>query len=231
MPETKLLLGYQFTDVDYNANELIGGTLVDPSTGQVVLDGNGVPTVFNPVFSNQRNSREHTMYTGAEHNFSPEFKGAIRVGASYTEYPNDSTVGSTWTPYVNATLKYNYAPQSFVEGGFSYDRNATDVVGAGLAGTATLDAESAVVFVSLTHALTPQLFANLLGQFQNSAYRGGTFDGNDEQYYLLGLNLEYRFNQYFSAQVGYNYDRLESSSALSRTFDRNRVYIGVTATY
>jgi len=231
MPETKALIGYQFTDVDYNANELIGGTLVDPATGLPVLDANGNLTVFNPVMSRDRNSREHTGYVGAEHNFTPEFKGALRVGASYTEYPNDKSVSSSWTPYVNGTLRYNYAPQSYVEGGVSYDRNATDVVGAGLPNTTTLDAESAVVYLSVNHAITPQLFASLLGQFQNSSYHGGTFDGNDEQYYLLGLNLEYRFNQYFSAHVGYNYDRLESSSALNRTFDRNRVYVGVTATY
>jgi hypothetical protein len=221
MPETKVLVGYQFTDISYNANEIIGGSL----------------DLFNPlvgdtrVYSSLRDSREHTGYLGAEHSFSPELKGAIRVGASYTDYYNDPGVSSTWTPYVNATLKYNYAPLSYVEGGFSYDRNATDVVGAGLLNTTTLDAESAVVFASINHSITPQIFASLLGQFQNSTFHGGTFDNKDEQYYLLGLNLEYRFNQYFSANIGYNYDRLESNSAINRTFDRNRVYIGVTATY
>ena len=219
MPETKVLLGYQFTDVNYNANEVIGGVLDPFFLGDT------------RVFSKMRDSREHTGYVGAEHNFTPEFKGALRVGASYTEYYNDPSVSATWTPYINATLKYNYAPQSYVMGGFSYDRNATDVVGAGLPGTTTLDAESAVVFLTINHAITPQLFASLLGQFQNSKYHGGTFNDTDEQYYLLGLDLEYRFNQYFSAHVGYNYDRLESNSALNRTFDRNRVYVGVTATY
>ena len=224
MPETKALVGYQFTDVNYNANELIGGYLgFDPFSGNLV--------VLSPVFSRQRDSREHTGYVGVEHSFSPEFKAAGRVGASYTEYYNDPGVSSSWTPYVNLTLKYNYMPQSYVQAGFSFDRNATDVVGAGLPGTLTLDAESAVVFLTLNHAITSQLFGNLIGQFQNSHYHGGTFDKNDEQYYLLGLDLEYRFNQYFSAHVGYNYDRLESSSALNRTFDRNRVYVGVTATY
>jgi hypothetical protein len=227
MPETKVLLGYQFTDVNYTGDQLIGGVPVYDSSGTVV-------GVLDPVFSKNRNSREHTFYAGAEHNFSPEFKGAIRAGASYTDYydqSSNSSVDNTWTPYVNATLRYNYAPQSFVEGGFSYDRNATDVVGGSLANTTTLDAQSAVVFVSLNHRLTPQIFGSLLGQFQNSHYRGGTFDGQDEQYYLLGLQLEYRFNQYFSAHVGYNYDNLRSSSAINRSFDRNRVYIGLTATY
>ena len=153
------------------------------------------------------------------------------MGGSYTQYYNDPSASATWTPYVNASIKYNYAPQSSIQGGVAYDRNATDVVGAGLPGTTTLDAESAVVFVALSHAITPQLFANLLGQFQNSTYHGGTYNNNEEQYYLLGLNLEYRFNQYFATSVGYNYDNLRSSSALNRSYDRNRVYIGVTASY
>jgi hypothetical protein len=218
LPETKFLVGYQFTDINYTGNEVIGG-FVDPFLGD------------SRVMSDERNSREHTGYVGAEHSFSPQLRGAVRVGASYTMYPNDGNVSNIWTPYVNGSLRYNYAPQSYVEGGISYDRNATDVVGAGLPGTTTVDAQSAVVYASATHAITPQIFASLIGQFQNSRYHGGTFDGNNEQYYLVGLNLEYRFNQYFSAHLGYNYDRLQSSDALNRTFDRNRVYIGVTATY
>lgn len=222
MPETKAIIGYQFTDVNYNANEIVGGVF-DPFFPLGTLDSR--------VYSNLRDSREHTGYLGLEHNFSPQFKGAVRAGASYTEYYNDPSAGSTVTPYVNATLRYDYAPQSYVMGGFSYDRNATDVVGAGLPDTTTLDAESAVVFLTINHAITPNFFANLLGQFQNSKYHGGFANNTDEQYYLVGLDFEYRFNPYFSAHVGYNYDRLESNSTLNRTFDENRVYLGVTATY
>ena len=231
-PETKALIGYQFSDFDYTGDQLISGTFFDPATGAIVFDQNGNPTLFNPIYSKMRNSREHTGYVGGEQTFSPQLKGSIRVGASYTEYPNDNTISSTWTPYVNASLRYHYTELSYVEGGFSYDRNATDIVGGGAGASAlTVDAESAVVYASVNHALTPCLIASLLGQFQNSSYHGGTYNNQDEQYYLLGLNLSYRFNQYFSADVGYNYDRLESSSTINRTFDRNRVYIGVTASY
>jgi Putative beta-barrel porin 2 len=215
-PETKLLLGYQFTDFDYNSDELIGGTAF-------------FGTVFDPFYARQRDSREHTVYVGAEHTFLPELTGSIRAGGSYSEYYNAPGADHQYSPYVNAIMKYSYAPESYVEGGFSYDRNATDVVGGGFS-AGTLDAESAVVFVDLTHRITPYLFASLMGQFQNSKYHGGAFDNKDEQYYLAGLDFEYRFNQYFSAHAGYNYDRLESKD-LGRTFDRNRVYVGVTATY
>ena len=218
-PETKVLVGYQFTQVGYTEDQPISGFVGAPET---------------LVFSSDRDYREHTGYVGAEHNFLPNLTGSIRVGASYSDYYNDPYANAKWTPYVNASLKYSYAPASSVEVGFSYDRNATDVVG--LIGngfgpaSVTIDAESAVVYAALHHSFTPQLFGNLMGQFQNSTYNGGQYDGTSEQYYLVGVDLEYRFNQYFSAHAGYNYDRVESDIAF-RQFDRNRVYIGVTASY
>ncbi len=220
-PQTKLLLGYQFTEIDYTADELIGGFTSFFFPGQV----------FYPAFSDQRNSREHTVYVGAEHNFLPELTGSVRAGGSFTDYYNDPSSSSSVTPYVNATLKYTYMPESYVQGGFSYDRNATDLVGLFEAGKFTLDAESAVLYASVNHRIDPRLFVTLLGQFQNSTYNGGVYNSQAEQYYLLGLDLEYKFNAFFSGHVGYNYDRLESPSEIGRTYDRNRVYIGVTASY
>jgi len=215
-PETKLLLGYQFDNIDYTSDELIGG---------VSLFG----TVLDPFYARERDTRQHTVYVGAEHSFLPELTGTIRAGGSYTEYYNYPGADHQYSPYLNAIIKYSYAPQSYVEGGFSYDRNATDVVGGGFS-TGTLDAESGVVFVDLTHRITPFLFATATGQYQNSKYHGGTFDGKDEQYYLAGLDIEYRFTHYFSAHAGYDFDSLQSKD-IGRTFNRNRVYVGVTATY
>lgn len=220
MPETKALIGYQFTDVDYNANQAIGGNVFDN-----LLFG----TPF--ITSDMRNSREHTGYLGLTHNFTPALTGSIRGGASAIDYYNDSGANTPVTPYVNLSLRYTYAPQSYVEGGFSYDRNATDVIGLIGAGpnSITLDAESAVVYATLNHRITPELFGSVIGQFQNSTYNGGLADGKDERFYLVGLDLEYRFNQYLSSHIGYDFDRLDSE--LGRSFSRNRVYIGVTASY
>ena len=81
----------------------------------------------------------------------------------------------------------------------------------------------------------------MLGQFESglvagfftpelSVISGGVFNDVAERYYLVGLNVEYRFNPHLSAHVGYNYDKLDSD-IFNRSFDRNRVYAGVTATY
>jgi hypothetical protein len=213
-PETKVLGGFQYTEILFMGGEPISGYYEFPDT---------------LAMSDSRNSREYTIYVGAEHNFSPKLTGSLRVGGSYTEYYNDPSTDPSYTPYVNATIKYNYATESYVSGGFSYDRNATDVVGLYNNGKFTIDAESAVFFLALNHRFDPRIFGNLIAQFQNSTYNQGQFNNQSEQYYLVGLELEYKFNQYFSAHVGYNYDRLESD--IGRTYDRNRVYIGVTGSY
>jgi hypothetical protein len=217
LPETKALVGYQFTDVNFTGDEYIGG----------------YATFFGllyPVVSNQRNYREHTAYVGLEQTFTPQLTGSVRAGASYTDYYNDPNTSSSWAPYALASLRYAYSHASYVEVGFSYDREATDVVG--LFGNAgfTTSAESAVVYGTVNHQLAPNLYGSLMAQFQNNIYQGGIYNNDTDQFFLVGLDLEYRFNPNFSAHVGYDYDRLDSQIAF-RAFDRNRVYIGVTASY
>jgi uncharacterized protein (PEP-CTERM system associated) len=124
-----------------------------------------------------------------------------------------------------------------VSGGFSYDREPCDLVGNSAQGL-TLDSKVASVYAQVTHRLAPNLFGNLNGQYQHNTYSGGAYNGEVEQFYTFGANLQYRFNNYFSSQIGYNYDRLDSGISTpasggigSRSFDRNRVYVGVTASY
>jgi len=214
-PQTKVLLGAMYTDIDYNANELIGGSVLGPF-------------VFNPVYSDYRNSRMTTGYAGVENNFTPELKGSFRIGASYVDFYNANADSKT-SPYISGSLSYTYAPQSAVTFGSSYSRNPTDVIGLSANNNLTLDAESQVLYVNVNHRITPKLFGSLMGQFQNSKYYGGAYDSKTEQFFLVGLDVEYRFNQYLSSHVGYNYDNL--GSELGRHYDRNRVYFGVTATY
>jgi len=47
---------------------------------------------------------------------------------------------------------------------------------------------------------------------------------------VVGLNFSYQFNHYISSELGYNYTYLISDIAF-RGYDRNYVYVGVTATY
>ncbi len=219
-PQTIAVLGYQFRQVNYTGNEEIG------------LDGNG-----NIVHSQDRDDREHYLYLGADHTFRPDLTGSIRLGGRYIDYYRDPNGnGNGFGPYAMGSLHWTYAPESYVDAGVSHDINSTDEISPGPGGSFTHNAESTVFYATVNHRITPKFFANLTGQFQNSTFQGGANDSRDERYFLVGLNFEYKFNPRFSAQIGYNYDRLDSDANVNsivgaRSFARNRVYMGVTAAY
>jgi len=222
-PQTKALLGYSFRDVDYTGDEVIGG----------YFNGALAPIAGTFVRSDSRNFREHRLYVGAMHNFRPDLMGTLRVGGSYTDYYNDPSGSTTYAPYVLGSMRWTYAVDSYIELGAQYDQSATDQVGVIGSGNFTLSQEAGTVFGTINHRITPKLFGTLTAQFQNSLYNGGSIDGQSEQYYLLGLNVKYQFTPNLAADLGYDYDNLQSKLNIgqNRSFDRNRVYIGLTASY
>ena len=209
LPQTTARLGYQYAQTDYTGSE---------------------PIDLFGLVSKDRDNRSHSGYVGADHTFNPNLSAHVRVGVSDTDYYNDPNGSSDKiSPYVRASLRYDYAIESYGEIGFTYDRNATDIIGSTGTGFA-LDEESAVIFGSIRHRIIPNLYGSLTAQFQDSTINGGAFNNMTERFYLLGLNVKYQFNHYLAAEVGYDYDKLDSDVA-GRGFDRNRAYVGVTATY
>jgi hypothetical protein len=210
-PETKALVGFKFQETDYTADEPIAGIY---------------PTDY--VTSDSRNRRSYIGYLGLDHSFSPDLSGSIRGGVQYNDYYNDDKNTSGYNPYVQASGRYLYAPESFVELGFNQTRSATDVTG----GTNVVrDADISLLYGSIHHRITPKIYGSVLGTFQNSIYNGGGsgIDGKSQQYYSVGVNLQYRFNPFLSTEVGYNYDNVQSD--VTSDYNRNRVYIGLTAAY
>jgi hypothetical protein len=207
-PQTVGVVGYQYEAFNYIAEEEI------------------IPGYTFP--SDSRNNRSHIGYVGVNHNFIPECSILANIGARYTDYynSNDTTVN----PYAKINLQYTYTVESYAQVGLTYYNAPTDVVAPSLENGITRGVNAFVLFGSITHRIVPDLFASLNAQFQNSVFVGGQYDGKSDQFYLLGLNLRYRFNHYLSADVGYNYDNLTSPMNW-RDFNRNRVYFGVTGSY
>jgi len=214
-PETTGIIGYRYSQTDFTADQVIGAT-VNTNTLALV-----------PVNSNSRNSRSHFIYAGLEHSFRPDLHGSVQAGGQYTDFYNaNSTVVS---PYAQLSLSWLYLPDSYLQIGFTHKRSATEVVGDPT--DFVRDMETSVVFTDLHHEILPNLFMDLSATIQDSTFFGGgpVYDGKSETDYALGLQFEYHFNPNFSAQIGYNYDRQDSIAG--RNFDRNRVYIGATASY
>ncbi len=214
-PETTAFVGYQFSWVNYTGNEPIA---IDYARGYV-------------YHSSDRDSRTHYGYLGLEHDFTPNLSAQVRGGALYTDNYNDPISKSTsWAPYADVSISYTYLPGSYVQLGFTHDINATDQVQPDSAGNITEYAESSVVYLDVNHRITSKLTGTAIGRVQYSTFQGGFANSLDETDYSLGFNLDYRINQYLSVDAGYNYDNVQSSVP-GYAYNRNRVYLGVTANY
>jgi hypothetical protein len=206
-PTTVGILGYQYGINDYTSKDLL--------------------SPFSTIRGTDRDSSSHYVFVGADHAFTSQLHGSARVGAQFTQY--DSFNMDTVSPYADASISYQYNPGSSVSLGIRHSRNATDI--AYLSPTSpTLDQETTTVYSTLNHRLTSKLMAGVIGQVQYAKFSQGSVDGEAETYLLAGANLTYDINRFLVAELGYNFDRLDSDLAF-RSYTRNRVYIGLRASY
>lgn len=226
--ETVGVLGFQFGDVDYTGSGPFANAFGVDSRPFAT---NGLPA---PQAVNVLDSRSYTGYIGVDHTFLPNLVGSIRAGASYYDYYNDTNSASGFGPYAQVSLNYTYAPESTIGIGFQEGRQASSLTGAQFS-QIVHDTETSVLYGSVVHRIMPKLFGSLRGTFQNSTYNGGGqgINGLSDRFYEVEADLEYRFLPNFSVHGGYDYTELDSGlTALgNRSYDRNRFYIGATASY
>lgn len=205
-PQTVFLTGYQIGFLDYTGN------------GVFSLPGGGAADI------DIKNAYSHYGYVGVQHTFTPNLTGSLKGGVRYNDYfnvPNgaagldDQNIG----PYVQGSLRYNFLPDSFLEVGVAHDLSASDL--------STLGGDSTVGWTALSHSFTPKFVGKVMGQVQNTDY--SELD-QTEWIYLAKVGLEYHITENVSVNVEYNYDHVNSDDK-SRTYDRNRVFLGVTASY
>jgi Putative beta-barrel porin 2 len=211
-PETVALIGYQFQWTLYTAGE---------------------PIAFGPTapyYSDDRNNQSHFLYLGFQHSFLPNLNVSAKVGAQDTIYVNNAITPNQLSPYVSATASYTYAPGSYVQLGFQHIQIASDNTTPGSDGTIAQNSQSSYFSASVNHQITAKLTGSVVAGLQSTRYYQGLYNNNTDWYYSLGANLTYSFNQHFSTEVGYNFDDVESNIP-SYGYSRNRVYLGVTATY
>jgi hypothetical protein len=207
LESTVAIFGYQYGVTSYDSSDFL--------------------SPFSTVRGEDRDSDSHYFYVGADHNFNSQLQGSARVGAQFTQYDNFDE--DTVSPYVDASLTYRYNPDSYALFGVRHARNATDVAFFS-GGIPTLDQETTTVYGSVNHKISGKLTASAVAQAQFSDFEGGAADGDSELFLLTGVNLSYEINKYLAAEVGYNFDRLDSDILL-RSYTRNRIYIGLRASY
>jgi hypothetical protein len=217
LPSTVALVGYQFGVMDYTGDDI---TLIpDPTSGRF-------------LYSDERNNYSHYAYIGIDHNFNPQLETSVRLGAQLTEYWNlPGRDQDSVTPYADANVTYHMTPDSAIQLGVRHSKIATDA--------SALDQDNTTLYGSISYKILPQFTASALGQWQLNSFNEGvqtafgstdSFKNKDENFWLAGINLTYEINRFLGLEAGYNYDRLDSDLAF-RSFSRNRVYIGLRASY
>ena len=213
-PETVAFFGGQFGAVNYIGDEPIA---LNPGTSG--------PPIY---YSADRDSRSYYGYVGVQRSMLANLSFTGKIGAQYTDNYNDNA--TSINPYADLSLIYTYLPGSYAQIGFTQTQNATDQVTPDSNGRITLSTESSTVYASINHKLTSKLLGTVIGRWQHSIYNQGLYNNQALDYYSLGVNLSYSFNQHFSVDAGYNFDDVVSK-VLGNSYTRNRIYLGVTATY
>ena len=227
LPETTGVLGYSFDHLAYTSPEDIVFSTSGPPGSLAYINGPG------HYVASSRDSDTSSVYVGADESFTPTLNGSIRAGGEYIDYYNYDS--HTIAPYVDASLTYQYMPQSTAQFGLKELHNPTDVTGySGVTtgSTPVLDEESTAVYLSVSHRVTSRFTTSALAQAQYSTFHGGgsTYDGLSENFYILNLNFAYHFTPWLTGETGYAYSKL-NSELLDRSYTRNMVYVGVRATY
>ena len=213
-PETLAFIGAMYGWVDYTGDEPIASS---PTGGN-----------YN---SDTRNSRSYFGYIGLQRSMLANLSFSGRAGFQYTDYYNDPQNTSSVYPYADLSLVYTYLPGCYAQLGFTETQIASDQVQRySDTKNITVGAQSSTAYASLNHKITPRLMGTVIGRWQHSIYNGGSYDGNSDDYFSLGVNLNYYFTPHFSAEAGYNLDNLQSDVP-NNNYTRNRVYLGVSATY
>jgi Putative beta-barrel porin 2 len=233
-------IGYNYNWVRYNGGALVAPDPFSAAPGQLV------PHIY--YFSSSRDYNAHYGYIGLSQEITPNLSCDLRAGFSMVHMLSgglavyvDNVTGWGWptllnpntsiAPYVDMSATYTYRQGSYLQAGYTQNMNSTDVATPNVrTGHLTEYQETSRFYADLTHQITSDLTLMLLGQYAYSSYKDGAYNGNGDDTISASASLNYKLNRHLSAEVGYNFDDL-ISSIKARGNDRNRVYLGLNASY
>lgn len=217
-PNTTGIIGGRYNNVSSRSTDTY--TAVISST----VTAFGVP-------ADTRDRVAYYGYAGIEHQFNPEVSAGLRAGVEFAEYPNVDVLNagggnyedSTTSPFIDGFVQWDYNPGSSLTVGLVNRMNSTDV------GSAVSQSSTAAT-AGLNHRITPKWHMGVNALFQYSRFEGGVVDGERELIYIVGVSAGYDINQHLAAELGYNFDKLDSDLQY-RSYDRNRFFVGLRARF
>lgn len=182
---------------------------------------------------------DHYITVGAEHRFSPNTIGILKVGGQI----HNVDQGSDYTsPYLEFALTSQVNQQFRVRSFARYGIDGYDTVRAlATQGLVEYDDKRTLRFgLSGDYAFTP-LFSVFSGiDFIPSKYQegrslttpafGGTIPELDENIFNVYVGMSYRFNDFLTGTASYNFTD-SSSDFAGADYNRNRVSVGLSAEF
>ncbi len=180
-----------------------------------------------PGTNDTRNSDSHSVFLSWVRRFTPQFSLQVNAGQETREF-GDGTQQSA--PTAEATATYNYGPESAVSAGFRYSIATTEV-------GQFRSVDEAGLYARVGHRITPKFRVGLdavyvRDTFENPTPGAGLAGGLEEDVLRFAFSMSYAFTKWLYGDFSYTYDRVDSDiPTAERTFDRNRVSLGLRLTY
>lgn len=216
--------GYQFGFINYTSSDPIGK---GQKPGLSRDDPTPDPADFVDVFPDSKNNASHYLYVGTRRVFSEQLTGTASVGGQYTDYYNAND--SSLSPYLDLKANYIYRPGSSAQMGLTVLRIPSDV-GIGSDGELTLDSLAGTFYTSINHRFTYHFSGAVYLSYQKTIYNGGLYDGKSSDYLTISSQVDYKLRENLFLDLGYVW-YLYASTIPGVDFTRNRVYLGIRATY
>jgi predicted porin len=159
------------------------------------------------------------LMAGFDYKVGPKLTASFRVGGEYTHRDSLST---ETTPYVEFAGKYDYAKDSFISAGYTYDLEETSNP------VLFSDEKTNRMFVNIQHAFTGLIVGSASFDYEPATLLGRAGQPNiEEDTTHAGAALTYLPNPKWRVSLTYDYDYVDSGIS-SRGLNRSQV--GVRAT-
>lgn len=151
-------------------------------------------------------------------------KTTITARAGY-EWRDRKGEASSDAPYIELSLKHDYAEKSYLSAGYVYTFEEVSNI------ALYNDTKVNRLFVNFQHAITGLVVASGSFNFEPSTLQGRTAVADlDETTIRFGVALSYLLNQHWTVAATFDHDKVDSDSA-ARNLSRNRFGVSVAASF
>lgn len=169
-----------------------------------------------------KDKRSDFAIAGFDYNLARKLVAAVRGGG---EWRRRDGAPDASAPYAELSLKYDYAPNSYVTAGYVYTFEETSNL------TTYTDSQVKRLFVNVQHAVTALIVASGSVTWEPSQLQGrGAAPDIDETTLRLGAALSYLVNKNWTVSATYDHDRVDSDDP-ARGMERDRFGVGAAFSF